>query len=424
VVPVLAGVLLFVLPLTLGDAKNPPVAPAALGLVLVMTGLLAAGTWLTMRAARLLARFAAGPSALLAARRMADNPKAAFRSVSGLVLAVFVGTLLACVIPAALAAQHTPTDTALDNVLRLSLGGSHDVPPDRGADLVHRLQAFPGVSTLPLYAAPDGSDDSPTVQVGPDQSSGKHGGRAVADCARLADLHALGTCAPGVAAVRLDPGSLLYTDNLAALNKNLPLVTAGSPTFTGDLGALRVGAILVKVSDPATLERVRTFLAVSYRDLTGTAEGAAPQTFGEVAQVRAALYLELRTVALLVIAVTLAVAGCSLAIAVGGSLVERKRPFTLLRFSGTTTRVLRRVVLLESALPLIAATVAAAGLGFGLAVPVDNALTPPNTPISVHLPSQPYYLTIGTGLVLCAAAILLTLPLLNRTTIPDNARFE
>jgi hypothetical protein len=82
------------------------------------------------------------------------------------------------------------------------------------------------------------------------------------------------------------------------------------------------------------------------------------------------------------------------------------------------------VVLLESALPLVAATVVAAGLGFGMSVPVSNALTPPNTPVAVHLPGQPYYLTVGTGLVLCAAVILLTLPLLNRITVPDSARFE
>jgi ABC-type antimicrobial peptide transport system permease subunit len=179
----------------------------------------------------------------------------------------------------------------------------------------------------------------------------------------------------------------------------------------------------VKVGDAATLERVRTLLAVAYPDVTGTS-GAAPQTFGEVARVRAALYLELRTVVLLVIGVTLVIAGCSLAIAVGGSLVERKRPFTLLRFSGTATSVLRRVVLLESALPLVGATVLAAGIGFGLAVPIENALIPAGTPGSVHFPGQPYYLTVGSGLLLCAAVILLTLPLLNRITVPDNARFE
>jgi hypothetical protein len=34
------------------------------------------------------------------------------------------------------------------------------------------------------------------------------------------------------------------------------------------------------------------------------------------------------------VTLTLIVAGCSLAVAVGGGLVDRKRPFTLLRVSG------------------------------------------------------------------------------------------
>ena len=61
------------------------------------------------------------------------------------------------------------------------------------------------------------------------------------------------------------------------------------------------------------------------------------------------------------VALTLIVAGCSLAVPVGGSLVERKRPFTLLRVTGTPTSTLYRVVFLEAVLPLVAATVVAGG---------------------------------------------------------------
>lgn len=68
---------------------------------------------------------------------------------------------------------------------------------------------------------------------------------------------------------------------------------------------------------------------------------------------------------LFVIAMTLLVAGCSLAIAAAGGIVERRRPFTLLRVAGTATPVLRRVVLLESVLPLAVATIVAAVTGFG-----------------------------------------------------------
>jgi hypothetical protein len=62
-----------------------------------------------------------------------------------------------------------------------------------------------------------------------------------------------------------------------------------------------------------------------------------------------------------VVTLTLIVAGCSLAVAVGGGLVDRKRPFTLLRVSGVPVSALSRVVLMEAALPLAAATVIAAG---------------------------------------------------------------
>ena len=59
------------------------------------------------------------------------------------------------------------------------------------------------------------------------------------------------------------------------------------------------------------------------------------------------------------VTLTLIVAGCSLAVAVGGGLVDRKRPFTLLRVSGVPVSALSRVVLMEAALP--PRTVIAAG---------------------------------------------------------------
>ena len=71
----------------------------------------------------------------------------------------------------------------------------------------------------------------------------------------------------------------------------------------------------------------------------------------------------------LLLGLTVLVAGCSLAVTVGGSLVERKRQFTLLRVSGTPRSVLTRVVLLESVLPLVTASVVAAATGLGVAWP-------------------------------------------------------
>jgi len=84
-----------------------------------------------------------------------------------------------------------------------------------------------------------------------------------------------------------------------------------------------------------------------------------PRTFGETLQIRAARATTFEQILYAAVALTLIVAGCSLAVSVGGGLVDRKRPFTLLRVSGTPVSVLSRVVLFEAAVPLVAATVVA-----------------------------------------------------------------
>ncbi|HEY1484776.1 MAG TPA: FtsX-like permease family protein [Micromonosporaceae bacterium] len=405
--PLLIGLLLFVVPLLIENAKKPAAGLALLSLCLIMVGLLVGGTWLTMQASRVLARVATGASSLLAARRMADNPRGAFRSVSGLVLAVFVGTFLAGAVPAALAAQQTPTDAGLNQLLRVTVGDLDGLAPAGGATLAAQLRTQPGATVFPIYVIPNHGNDFPPVFY-------------VISCADLARLPALGRCPAGATAVQADLTSLLYTDNIASLNRQLPLITPSDPPVTQSLASLHLGALLVRTNSAAALERVRTFIAVSHPDIADP----APQTIGEVAQVRAALYLEAGNVVLLLVAVTLLVAGCSLAIAMGGGMVERKRPFTLLRVSGTATRVLRRVLLLESILPLIVATVVAAVAGLASAIPVGIDLAPAGAPGAIQLPGHTYFLTMGAGLLISLALVAATVPLLNRMTVPDNARFE
>jgi predicted lysophospholipase L1 biosynthesis ABC-type transport system permease subunit len=200
----------------------------------------------------------------------------------------------------------------------------------------------------------------------------------------------------------------------------LPLVSGTSVVVAAPTTPAMRG-MLVGADSVATVERVRTFLARQHPGLAGSGFDNAPQTFDEVAQVRAALYTKAQNVMLFVIATTLLVAGCSLAIAAGGGIVERRRPFTLLRVGGTTTRVLRRVVVLESVLPLAVATVVAALTGFAAAIPVNNLLSPAT---AIALPGRGYYLTMGAGLAVSLAVILATLPLLNRLTRPEQVRFE
>jgi hypothetical protein len=81
---------------------------------------------------------------------------------------------------------------------------------------------------------------------------------------------------------------------------------------------------------------------------------------------------------------------------------------------------LSRVVLLESALPLLAAALVAAGTGWGLAATVATSLSDSALPF----PGWSYAAITGAGLLIALAVILLTLPLLGRLIRTQTARFE
>jgi hypothetical protein len=121
-------------------------------------------------------------------------------------------------------------------------------------------------------------------------------------------------------------------------------------------------------------------------------------------------------------ALTVLVAGCSLAVAVGGGLIDRKRPFTLLRVSGTPVGVLSKVVLLEAAMPLVVVTVVAAIIAYATSVLAVLRLAPAGAAIPQL--GGVYYATIGIGVAIALVVIMLTLPILRRMTAPANVRFE
>jgi FtsX-like permease family len=449
--PLVLGIVLVLLGITSTNhqAIGKPLFP---GLIIVLIGLVMAGPWLTYWAAQVLGRLSSNASSLLAARRLADNPRAAFRSVRGLVLAVFLGTLLAGLLPAVEAITATPTATALSNVLldgftsspvcgntvncsgNTGVGGPtaggaleqriamEGLPPQSAAALLQGLSAFRGATVFPIYSVRlkggfvqskgpgggGGGANGPTPLQGPNVG-------AVMSCAALRQLAVLGQCAPGRTAVQVTADNL-FDDNPQYSTQAIagPASAAASDNFSH----LYLQTILVKVNNAATLEKVRTYLVTHTPE---SAAGTAPRTFGEAVQAREGVATTVQRLLYIAVVLTLIVAGCSLAVAVGGGLAERKRPFTLLRLTGTSGRTLYRVVLLEAVLPLVAATIVAGGLGYLIAAEAVSKFAA-GSPVPV--PSHTYFLTIGGGLIGSLLIILASLPLLGRITEPENVRFE
>jgi hypothetical protein len=426
-------------------------------LILVMVGIVLAGPYLTMVGARLLTRFATGASSLLAARRLADDPRAAYRTVSGLTVAVFVGTAVAGLLPTSISAATSGSRAPLNDVLRVRYddgpgpgapatpAGSADsagsgtvgLAPARAAEVLGALHAIPGVSAIPLYQGASDPSWDPATASGPPPSDW-HPPFSYVACADAARLPALGSCEPGqsVAVIAADD---LFIDNPLRLTLPVVNVVGGPHGGTGaraaaevpagtDVSKLAVTALLVTASSHAGLEQARTYLATHVPLTTGATSpdqwstaALAPMTFGEVAAVRGAMYTAAERMIVFAVVLTLVVAGCGLAVATAGSLVERRRPFTLLRLAGTPLASLYRVVLLESALPLLGASVFAGLTGFAMARVGVMALAP-GAPMA--FPAGTYALTTTAGLLGALAVIAGSMTLLGRMTRSDTARFE
>ena len=417
-IPLAVGLVLFVVPLrqnAQATRHNPGLA--VLSLALVMIGMMIAGPWLTTVATKIFHRYARGGSSLLAAGRLSDNPRAAYRAVSGLVLAVLVGTTLAAIVPAAIAAQSTTADASIAPALRVGfLAGDckrvrcdpkdtspHGLSSDEAAALIGKITAAGGTSVVPFYYDGQAGPDSPTAVSCADlakipavrQLSGRRHRGSQCHLRHVHRQHRRAEPGPAVLRARQRTGQRRHHTRRTRRAHRLHRLTGGAGT--GTHGAVR-------------------------RTRVQSTPDESAQTFGEVAQTRAELYLEVQRVVVLLAAITLLIAGISLAVAISGSLVERRRAFTLLRVSGTPIRALYRTVLLETILPLVIATLVAAGVGLLLAYPVARALAPDRH--APTLPAGSYYAVLGASLAIAVAVIVACLPILGRITRTEQARFE
>ena len=391
-IPLIAGVA----ELTYFIGRRPPTSSGQLaaflpGLLLIMAGLVLAGPWLTMAGARLLARRASRPATLIAARRLADNPKAGFRAISGIMLALFVTSVAVGVITT-IVANRGPAQRGSTDAATLSVPFYTDPVMVREATMAE-LRAIPGVrSATVIHQNPAGKFEDGVVA-----------------CADIPPAY--GRCAPGAAAAAV-AGNFIPWRESASASRVWPAATV-SPAQIASLPAVSIA--VGTDGSAAALERSRTVLLLAFPRFI-----VAPNAPGEFETTFSDQLTGWQQLADVIIVASLALAGCSLAVSVAGGLTERKRPFSLLRLSGAPVRILRRVVALESAVPMLTVAVVAIGMGFLAAQLFLRA----QMHYTLVAPGVSYYVIVAAGLAVCLGIIASTMPLLERVTGPETARSE
>jgi hypothetical protein len=402
---------------------------------LIIVGLFIAGPWLTMAAARVMARWTGRPSTLLAACRLADDPRAAFRAVSGLVLALFITTVAVVAIATQNAknltrfASAAEANVLTDQVSASSQGAGNTVPGGPGqralaagpgpaapaAPLVAQLNGIHGVQgVLVVRAAPRLT--IPGTLHGLSGNFGSTGPvpAGVISCAQLATVPALGRCPAGAAAAAFPAdgfnGPLFGTDATA-------ITWPAAKVPATRLDALGVDAINVG-TDGSTpvVEHTRTVLenAHAYPAVSTVS------TISDIIARDNSGNSDYQQLANTVILVSLPIAGCTLAAGIAAGLADRKRPFSMLRLTGARLATLRRVVALEGAVPLLSVAALAIGTGFaGAAMFASGVQQHP-----MVAPGAAYYLLTAAGIVVSLGIIAATFPVLARITGPEVARNE
>ncbi|MDI6104171.1 ABC transporter permease [Actinoplanes sp. NEAU-A12] len=363
-------------------------------ILLIMTGLILAGPWLTMTVARLMARHADRPAALLAARRLADNPRAGFRAVSGIMLALFV-TSVAIGVITTIAAERGPAPVGSAEAGTLSATFATEPQADPGP-VLDDLRAIPGVRTTTV------------IRANPVTEPGHHAG--VVACADIPQPY--GRCADGVNAAETSTDFTLWRESASAST-----IWPEAPVPVTELARLPMASIVVGTDgSAAAIERARTVLERAYSASFWT----APNVPGDFASQFTNQLRGWQQLAEVIIVASLALAGCSLAVSVAGGLTERKRPFSLLRLSGTPVQTLRRVVALEATAPMFAVTVVAVATGLLAA----QLFLRSQMGYTLVAPGWEFYAIVTAGIAACLGITAGTLPLLERITGPQTARTE
>ncbi|WP_448071805.1 FtsX-like permease family protein [Georgenia yuyongxinii] len=426
--------------LALWSSRSTGQVPASLvtgAYALILATLLLAGPELTRLAGRGLSRLP-GAAALLAGNRLRDHPDAGFLPVAGVSLAILTTMAFVAITPAA--ARSLAATEEVGQRAGTGQAAVEFATPAQSARLVTELSQLPGIGvpTTVISAQVTTAGEPLSAWIGNCQ--------AITAAAAMTDVPCgQATLIAGRDVLsRLSPDQPLELYNMRP-TQVLPWTAAPDPsqpegahltppprpaaTMPAQRGvdmpdllidpalldvpaeAFRPTLILFRYDSPAALESARTLVESQVQSATIATRAT---TFEGFSQDVRRLYdaISLASIALAIISAS------ALVLAAAASLVERRRPYMLLRMAGTPLATLRRAVFLESATPLLVTGTLAALLGVGVGWGVTALGGDAAYPIGGVL-SAPLAILLISLAVLSAVALLV-----ERLTRGNEVHFE
>ncbi len=321
VIVLVVGLAVFTSAAALAAKNNGGGAIILLGLVggfaAVAFGIVLAGSWLTKVASGIFARVARSAPSLVAAGRLSRHPRATFRSVAGVVVAVFIVSALAGVVSSVnriVTPANEPGLLPLNAVVAMP-----DTSSDPGA-MASAARATEGVERTII-----GYDDG-------------HQGLAVVTADEAKALGARDV--PDTPYVAID--LFLMLNGGTSSDGVRKAVAAPAPR-----GADAVYVVALTNGSAGAIDRAATALEVSGN------LSLAPVTRAEFSGAATLdLTYQLAMLAYIGMAIAVGISALSLTVATVAAALDRRRTFGLLRLGGMSVGGLRRTIVIEAAMPL------------------------------------------------------------------------
>ena len=343
-------------------------------LLLVMFGLILAGGWLTNKLSLLAARWANNASMLIAGKRTAVHSRTIFRSVSGVVLALFAGSFY---LTATSGIEGLNAQAVKDNGFsQLKRGTAVVIGRSLPGDMAEQLQQKSYITSVAtIYPREDG------------------------DAIRCQDL--------AMYTEHACPNSA-QPDQFALLNFDKPVVKKVS-LINDRVDTNGAKEYLVTLKSDDDIEKLRTLVTAKANqyDLTYAVSGTDAKKPHINPTIR-----EFADLAYVGIGVTLFVAVASLIVSTIGGLMERRRSLYTLRLGGMRLAQLKRLVMVESAAPLLITSILSCSLGVWTGAVFTSTFSTTLKPVL----TPTYFAIVGIGLAAAIIGIYLILPMVDKLT--------
>lgn len=367
------------------DANKESAMPLVLlttALLLVMFGLILAGGWLTNKLSLLAARWANNASMLIAGKRTAVHSRTVFRSVSGVVLALFAGSFY---LTATSGIEGLNAQAVKDNGFsQLKRGTAIVIGRSLPGDMAEQLQQKSYITSVAtIYPREDG--DAIRCQ----------------DLAKYTEHTCLNNARP---------------DQFALLNFDKPVVKNVS-LINDKVDTNGVKEYLVTLKSDNDIEKLRTLVTAKANqyDLTYAVSGTDSKKPHINPTIR-----EFADLAYVGIGVTLFVAVASLIVSTIGGLMERRRSLYTLRLGGMRLAQLKRLVMVESVAPLLTTSILSCGFGVWTGAVFTSTFSTTLKPVL----TLTYFAIVGIGLAAAIIGIYLILPMVDKLTRAEANQTE